>query len=95
MKASVRVYPSTTALPSALSSAFAAGAVEEPGAEGGVGIVPGTFFIFLGGADIVYCGAGRRQTNAKQTMRFLERMRYANSATSLADQLCEVEPINE
>ena len=72
-----------------------AGAVDEPGAEGGVGMVPGTFFIFLRGADIVYRGVGRRQTNAKQTMRFLERMRYANSTTSLADQLCEVEPINE
>ena len=56
MRPSIRVYPSTTDLPSALSSAFAAGAVGEPVAEGGVGIVPGIFFTFLGGADMVRCG---------------------------------------
>ena len=95
MKANIRVYPSTTTIPSAFFSAFAAGAVDEPGAEGGVGVVPGTFFIFLRGADMVYCGAGRTQTNAKQTLRFLERMHSANSATSSTDQLCEVESINE
>ena len=40
-------------------SAFAAGIIDEPGTKGGVGVVPGTFFIFLRGADRVYCGAGR------------------------------------
>lgn len=69
MRSSVRVYPSDTALPSAFSSAFAA--VDEPGAEGGVGIVPGTFFIFLRGADIVHCGAGRTQTMRSKTTRFI------------------------
>ena len=49
-------------------------------------MVPGTFFIFLRGADIVNCGAGRTQTHAKQTLRFLEGMRSANSVTSLTDQ---------
>ena len=36
---------------------FAAGAVDEPAAEGGVDTAPGTFFDFLGGADMVRCGA--------------------------------------
>ena len=62
MRSNVRAYPSATTLPSAFSSAFAAVAVDELGADGGVGIVPGTFFIFLRGADIAYCGAGRTQT---------------------------------
>ena len=66
MRSSVRVYPSATALPIAFSSAFAEGAVDEPGAEGGVGIGPGTFFIFLRGADIVRCGAGRTQTTGSK-----------------------------
>ena len=47
-------------VPSAVSSVFAvfaAGAVDEPAAEGGVDTAPGTFFDFLGGADMVRCGA--------------------------------------
>ena len=74
-------YPSTTTLPSSFSSSvFAAGAVDEPGIEGRVGIVPSTFFIFLRGADLVYCGAGRTQPQVKQTMRFLERVRSATAS---------------
>ena len=79
-------------LPSAFSSAFAD--VDEPGA-GGVGIVPGPFLIFLRGVGLVYCGVGRTQTTAEQTMRLSERMRCTNSVTSLTDPLCEVESINE
>ena len=59
MRLIARVYPSTTILPSGFASAFAAGVVDEPVIEGGVGIAPGTFFTFLGGVNMVYRGAGR------------------------------------
>ena len=80
MRSSVRAYPSATTLPSAVFSAFAVGAVDEPGAEGGVGIVPGTFFTFLRGADIAYCGTGRTQTTRSKQRDSLERIRAPRTA---------------
>ena len=41
-----------------VSSAFAAGAVDEPAAGGGENTVRGEFLVVLGGADMVCWGAG-------------------------------------
>ena len=48
--------------PNNISSAFAAGSVDEGGAEDGHDIIPSAFFTLLGGADIMYWGTGREHT---------------------------------
>ena len=56
------MYLSTTTPPNDISSAFAAGSVDEGGAEDGYDIMPSAFFTLLGGADIMYWGTGREHT---------------------------------
>ena len=48
------MYHSTTTPPNDIPSAFAAGSVDEGGAEDGDNIMLSSFFTLLGGADIMY-----------------------------------------
>ena len=62
---------------------FAAGAADEPAAEGGVDIAPSTFFAFLGGTDMVCCGVEEWSEANKATLLGSQRTRSRRARKKL------------